>query len=234
MTSAQEKRIAEDQSRAVDREDKDKRIDELIGRAQAARGDGPLVDGIIDQLQDVLGPTPEPSDAFFLAYAWYIHPERSKSAAIQKKVETILSGVVEVVPDHYLSWLYLGHNSYDQGIYSAAHEYFKKATGFAEKTYIGLKSYEMLLCCDMRMRNVSLILHDLRQFVEVAQQCDKNDVWPREFAMELKEANAEDFAPAQFERLLELAAALDTAGNLNRWLSGLVHELMSHSPKDQT
>jgi RNAse (barnase) inhibitor barstar len=205
--------------------DFEERVEQLLKVAdEAGPGDARLVESVIDELRVTFGRDPPPEGLYALAYAWYMHPERTRSPVIQGRVEEFLLGVVQCLPRDYLSWLYLGHNRYDVGDFCAAHRFLEEAIRFASKDYIGLKSYEMLVCCELRLRDIREALDSLERFVKVAQECEKVDVAPVELAKTLKQLAADAFDPSQRQRLVALAAALDEAGQLNdsRWISDIV------------
>ncbi|APR77039.1 Hypothetical protein A7982_02386 [Minicystis rosea] len=206
----------------------EERIDALLSQVDAA-GDDPdeatRARLIGDAIQALAGMNDQsPPILYALAYAWYHHPDHARSAEIQARVTALLTSVLKARPDDFLAWLYLGHNHYDIGELEAASQAFERACAVAPPDYIGLKAYEMALCCAIAMRGLAASLDALARFVEHAERLPSEDVWPRELAQALV-THAAPLSGDERARAIDLATRLDRAGNLGSWIEDILAKL---------
>ncbi len=202
-------------------------IGQLLDAAEQCQGDEPALMQIIQQLERRLAETDDPALRYACAYAWYLHPRRVEDTSIQSKVDDLLNQILKKIPSDYLSLLYLGHNKYDCGDYTAAEHYFERATKVAPKSYIGLKAHEMLVCSKVMKAGVGAALEQFESFVQEASdsQYEEEDIWPRELASALKRRGRGDLPAAKLAKAVELAERLDKIGHLNGWLRGVVRSM---------
>ncbi|KAK4045488.1 hypothetical protein OUZ56_033112 [Daphnia magna] len=203
-------------------------IERLLCAAEECRDESALM-AIIDELERRSGEHAAPALLYACAYAWYLHPRRVAEDSIAKRVDELLKCVLVAAPGDYLSLLYLGHNLYDCGKYTEAKLFFASARDVAPKSYIGLKAYEMVVCCDFVMGGFEgNFAGSLQAFVEEASQESyaPEDVWPRELAGVLQRVQPR-FPPneRQLAQVFELAERLDGIGSLNGWMGTLVRRL---------
>jgi hypothetical protein len=180
---------------------------------------------IIDRLEQLVRDEETPDVYYACGYAWYLHPDRLVRAEIVKRVNELLQDAVALAPQHYLALLYLGHNSYDVGAYSAARRWFGLAKDVAPKTYIGLKSYEMAACCCIIEEGLDASVRVFEDFVNEAlsDAYAPEDIWPRELARALERVGRDTVsAPDDRRKLEQLADVLDSCGKLGNWIGSLV------------
>lgn len=131
-------------------------LEQLLREAEQSSGNEELLMPIIERLERRAAEQGTPEHWYACAYAWYLHPRRIERQSWSARVDDRLMRALSAQPEHFLALLYLGHNSYDRGDYRAAREYFAKARNNAPKDYIGLKSYEMVVCCDVMLEHRSV------------------------------------------------------------------------------
>lgn len=200
-------------------------IERLLCAAEECRKEPALL-AILGELERRLGEQDDPAWLYACAYAWYLHPQRTADESIAKRVDALLRRVLLAVPGDYLSLLYLGHNLYDRGNYTEAKLFFASARGVAPKSYVGLKAYEMVVCCDFAMGGFAgTFAGSLKAFVAEASEPSyaPEDVWPRELAGVLERfPRRKPPTEQQLEQVYQLAERLDAVGDLNGWMSALV------------
>lgn len=207
-------------------------IDHLLSRAEQCEDEHFLM-LIVNELECQARELGTPELLYACAYVWYVHPRRLSDDSISSRVDDLLRRVLEMLPEDYCSLLYLGHNTYDHENYEEAKVYFEKARQVAPKSYVGLKAYEMVVCCELMMGGLrSEFLASLATFVTEASQPSytSEDIWPRELAMALQRTSLAREPDAQrFEEASQLADRLDRVGALNGWIGSLVRRLESGS-----
>lgn len=207
-------------------DDSDRResIDELLTRVDNARNEETRraeIERVISQLEDLRSDEASGEVDYALAYAWYFHPCRSNDEAIQRKVSTLLLAATRRNPADFLAWLYLGHNAYDILQYGTALEYFNRAIGVSDADYLGLKAREMTVCCLMRSLGINAALDELERYVNKAEVCPAEDIWPEQLAAALKDKSREPI-PFDTVRLTVLLERLDRAGRWGVWFQNLL------------
>jgi hypothetical protein len=204
-------------------------IERLLCAAEECRDESALM-AIIDELERRSAEHAAPALLYACAYAWYIHPRRVADDSIAKRVDALLRRVLVAAPGDYLSLLYLGHNIYDRGNYTEAKLFFASARDVTPKSYLGLKAYEMVVCCDFVMGGLEGdFAGSLQAFVEEASQESyaPEDIWPRELAGVLQRVRPR--YPSNERLFEELAERLDAIGSLNGWMGTLVRRLWWYS-----
>jgi tetratricopeptide (TPR) repeat protein len=199
-------------------------IDRLLSTAEQCRNDERALMLIVEQLEQSVREHGSPEQRYACAYAWYLHPRRLTDNTIWQRIDELLRNVISIVPEDYLSLLYLGHNNYDRGFYSDAKSYFERARRVAPRSYIGLKAYEMVVCCELMTRGLGNAVNEFKVFVDEASRhyYATEDIWPRELARALQQVSPNDGdSPEQFVEAVHLAERLDGLASL-KWIEPLV------------
>jgi tetratricopeptide (TPR) repeat protein len=157
---------------------------------------------------------------YLLGYAWYFHPDRASSRAIQDKVETALRSALEVEPKFARAWMYLGHHAFDLGNYDEARRFFDKVDSAQLGTYWQMRLFEMRLCCAIAIDGLAPSLGLFEDFVRKAEESVPQDVWPSNLAKWVK-AQAAGLEESDKVKLRQLGARLDRAGQFGEWFSSL-------------
>jgi tetratricopeptide (TPR) repeat protein len=188
--------------------------------AENAGSDVGRLEAIVSELERLWAPAPGPEGYYALAYALYLHPLREHSQHIRDRVNELLKAVVEERPEDFLAWLYLGHNAYDFGQYSAAMQYFREACERAKNDYLGLKALEFLAASTARQRGLAAAISPIERLAKAAETAEKEDVWPQELGKVLEQT---DFLVSEDEaaRLRDAVRRLDRAGRSASWLTSL-------------
>jgi hypothetical protein len=94
-------------------------IEDVDGRRHAIESAAMAVDSFVAGSRT-------PDALYLLGYAWYFHPDRISSRAIQNKMATALLGALDIDGGYARAWMYLGYNGYDLGKYETARDYFDR------------------------------------------------------------------------------------------------------------
>jgi hypothetical protein len=78
----------------------------------------------------------------------------------------------------------------------------------------------MRLCCAIAIEGLARALSLVDDFVQTAEQCEPQDVWPTELGKWIK-AQSVSLSDSERARLSQLAMRLDRAGNFGHWFSSL-------------
>jgi hypothetical protein len=84
-----------------------------------------------------------------------------------------------------------------------------------------MKVHEMRVCCAIAIEGLPQALNRLEQYIQMAEQCVRQDLWPTELAKWIK-VKAPQLGEFETQRVRRLAARLGKASHLRDLFSSIV------------